>query len=154
MSSVSTGFAKQIIRILRILRYNGSLVTSPVVSLTTVKFKPSIFSTNNPESELLYDWRFTANQFVLATSPSRLTTNTFVFEMNTCKDRRESVFSIIACFKVAWETSTELFPSNGSFTVACLHRYIFIWQWVYESQYFNLGHSKISATLSLEQIRS
>jgi hypothetical protein len=26
------------------------------------------------QSELLYDWRFTANQFVLATSPLRLTT--------------------------------------------------------------------------------
>jgi hypothetical protein len=29
------------------------------------------------ESELLYDWRFTANQFVLATSPLRLTTSIF-----------------------------------------------------------------------------
>jgi hypothetical protein len=27
------------------------------------------------ESELLYDWRFTANQFVLATNPLRLTTS-------------------------------------------------------------------------------
>jgi hypothetical protein len=26
------------------------------------------------QSELLYDWRFTANKFVLATSPLRLTT--------------------------------------------------------------------------------
>jgi hypothetical protein len=29
------------------------------------------------ESELIYDWRFTANQFVLATSPLRLTTSIF-----------------------------------------------------------------------------
>jgi hypothetical protein len=29
------------------------------------------------ESELLYDWRFTVNQFILATSPSRLTTRIF-----------------------------------------------------------------------------
>jgi hypothetical protein len=29
------------------------------------------------ESEILYDWRFTANQFVLATSPLRLTTSIF-----------------------------------------------------------------------------
>jgi hypothetical protein len=36
------------------------------------------------ESELLYDWRFTANQFVLATSPLRLTTNTFIFQLNIC----------------------------------------------------------------------
>jgi hypothetical protein len=28
-------------------------------------------------SDLLYDWRFAANQFVLATSPLRLTTSTF-----------------------------------------------------------------------------
>jgi hypothetical protein len=32
------------------------------------------------ESELLYDWRFTANQFVLATSPLRLTTSIFSIE--------------------------------------------------------------------------
>jgi hypothetical protein len=35
--------AKQIISILRILCYNGSLVTWTVVSLTTAKFKPLIF---------------------------------------------------------------------------------------------------------------
>jgi hypothetical protein len=35
------------------------------------------------ESELLYDWRFIANQFVLATSPSRLTTSNF-FQLNPC----------------------------------------------------------------------
>jgi hypothetical protein len=29
------------------------------------------------ESELLYDWRFTANQFILASSPLRLTTTFF-----------------------------------------------------------------------------
>jgi hypothetical protein len=43
-SSVSTGIAKQNMSILLILRYNGSLVTWTVVSLTTVKFKPLIFS--------------------------------------------------------------------------------------------------------------
>jgi hypothetical protein len=43
-SSVSPGFAKQIMLILRILRYNGSLVTSTVVSLTAAKFKPLVFS--------------------------------------------------------------------------------------------------------------
>jgi hypothetical protein len=36
------------------------------------------------ESELLYGWRFTANQFVLATSPLRLTTSNFIFQLNTC----------------------------------------------------------------------
>jgi hypothetical protein len=33
------------------------------------------------KSELLYDWRFKANQFVLAPSPSRLTTRDF-FQLN------------------------------------------------------------------------
>jgi hypothetical protein len=33
--------------------------------------------------ELLYDWRFTANQFVLAKNPLRLTTGSF-FQLNTC----------------------------------------------------------------------
>jgi hypothetical protein len=37
----------------------------------------------NSESELLYDWRFTADQFVLATSPLRLTTSNFIFHLNT-----------------------------------------------------------------------
>jgi hypothetical protein len=36
-------------------------------------------SESESESELLYGWRFTANQFVLATSPLRLTTCNFFF---------------------------------------------------------------------------
>jgi hypothetical protein len=35
------------------------------------------------ESELLYDWRTNANQFVLAPSPLRLTVRIF-FQLNTC----------------------------------------------------------------------
>jgi hypothetical protein len=31
-----------------------------------------------------YDWRFADNQFVLATSPLRLTTSNFIFQLNTC----------------------------------------------------------------------
>jgi hypothetical protein len=42
-SSVSTGFTEQIMPILRILCYNGSLVTWTVVSLTISKFKHLIF---------------------------------------------------------------------------------------------------------------
>jgi hypothetical protein len=42
-SSVSTGFAEQIMPILHILRYNGSLATWMVVSLTTAKFMPPMF---------------------------------------------------------------------------------------------------------------
>jgi hypothetical protein len=36
------------------------------------------------QSELLYDWRFIANQFVLVTNPLRLTTSNFIFQLNTC----------------------------------------------------------------------
>jgi hypothetical protein len=36
------------------------------------------------ESDLLYDWQFTANHLVLATSPFRLTTRIFTFQLNTC----------------------------------------------------------------------
>jgi hypothetical protein len=36
-------------------------------------------SQSESESDLLYDWRFTANQFVLAPSPLRLTTGDFFF---------------------------------------------------------------------------
>jgi hypothetical protein len=36
------------------------------------------------ESELLYNWWFTANHFILATSPLRLTTSSFIFQLNTC----------------------------------------------------------------------
>jgi hypothetical protein len=36
------------------------------------------------ESELLYDWWFTSNHFVLATSPLRPTTRIFLFQLKTC----------------------------------------------------------------------
>jgi hypothetical protein len=44
------------------------------------------FTTTQSESEsgLLYDWRFTANQFVLAASPVRLTASNFILQLNTC----------------------------------------------------------------------
>jgi hypothetical protein len=35
-------------------------------------------------SRSFYNWRFTTNQFVLATSPSRLTTSSFTFQLHTC----------------------------------------------------------------------
>jgi hypothetical protein len=40
-------------------------------------------SESESESELLYDWQFTANHF-LETSPLRLTTSKFIFQLNTC----------------------------------------------------------------------
>jgi hypothetical protein len=44
----------------------------------------SEFTASESESELLYDWRFTANQFVLATSPLSPTTRNFIFQLSTC----------------------------------------------------------------------
>jgi hypothetical protein len=44
----------------------------------------SVPSESESESELLYDWRFTANHFDLAPCPLRLTTSNFIFQMNTC----------------------------------------------------------------------
>jgi hypothetical protein len=41
-------------------------------------------SESESESQLLYDWRFTAHQFVLATSPLRLTTSNFIIQLNPC----------------------------------------------------------------------
>jgi hypothetical protein len=46
------------------------------------------------EAELLYDWQFTANQFVLATSPLRLTASNFIFQLNTCGYRPYVTFSL------------------------------------------------------------
>jgi hypothetical protein len=43
MSSLSKSFTEQIMPILRILCYNGSLVTWTVLSFTTFKFKPLVF---------------------------------------------------------------------------------------------------------------
>jgi hypothetical protein len=44
------------------------------------------FTTELPKSgsQLLHDWRLTANQLVLAWSPLRLTTSNFIFQLNTC----------------------------------------------------------------------
>jgi hypothetical protein len=39
--------------------------------------------TTQSQSELLYDWRFTSNQFALAPIPLRLTTSDF-FQVNSC----------------------------------------------------------------------
>jgi hypothetical protein len=36
------------------------------------------------ESQLLYDWRFTANQFVLTTRPLRLTPSNSFLQLNAC----------------------------------------------------------------------
>jgi hypothetical protein len=48
-------------------------------------FSTTHFNPLNTELELFYDCRFTANQFVLASSPLRLTTRDFfLFRLNSC----------------------------------------------------------------------
>jgi hypothetical protein len=58
-SSVSPGFTKQIMHIIRILCYNDSLVIWKVVSLTTGKFMPLVFSMSS------FVLSYTANTFIL-----------------------------------------------------------------------------------------
>jgi hypothetical protein len=58
-NSVSIGFRQQIMPILHILCYNGTSVTRTVVSLTTVKFKPLVFSTSG------FTLSYTANIFMI-----------------------------------------------------------------------------------------
>jgi hypothetical protein len=38
---------------------------------------------SEPKSQLLYDWRFTANQFVMSSNPLRITTTYFI-QLNSC----------------------------------------------------------------------
>jgi hypothetical protein len=60
--------------------YFGKLnaVTDQELALQIIPTKTEL------ELELLYDWRFTANHFVLVTSPLRLTTSKFIFQLNIC----------------------------------------------------------------------
>jgi hypothetical protein len=51
-------------------------------------------SESESESELLYDWWFTANQFVVATIPLRLTTSIF-FHLNPCGHSPYVTFSLM-----------------------------------------------------------
>jgi hypothetical protein len=69
---ISTGLAEQIMPILRILCYNGSLVTWTVVSLTIAKYNPLIFyisgfalsyTANMFNLMILYDFCFLPTQF-------------------------------------------------------------------------------------------
>jgi hypothetical protein len=55
-----------------------------IVYIWKVKSCVQIADRSGSESELLYDWRFTANQFVLASSPLRHTARIFFSQLNTC----------------------------------------------------------------------
>jgi hypothetical protein len=49
-----------------------------------VKQKMNPTSDGMLETNLLHDWRLTANQFVLAICPFRLTTSNLFLQLNTC----------------------------------------------------------------------
>jgi hypothetical protein len=55
-------------------------------SVSSLVWSGLVWSGLNPgsESELLYDWRFTADHFILATGPLRPTTSNFILQLNTC----------------------------------------------------------------------
>jgi hypothetical protein len=56
-------------------------------SVATINWRDSLNSisqlNSKSKSKLLYDWRFTANQFILASGPLRPTTRD-IFQMNSC----------------------------------------------------------------------
>jgi hypothetical protein len=60
--------------------------------LHTEKWQPLLESES--ESELLYDWLFTANQFILAPSPLRLTARILFSQLNTCGHSPSITYSL------------------------------------------------------------
>jgi hypothetical protein len=83
------------------------------------------YSESESESELLYYWRFTANQFVLAPRPLTLTTSEFFNCMGSIENTASNISSIVTCVLVAvglWHDRIEItgsrvftmvFPSKG-----------------------------------------
>jgi hypothetical protein len=132
-SSVSTCFAGQIMPILHILCCNGCLVTWTVVSLTTAKFKPLIFSVSG------FTLSYTANMFILMIpydfclfsaqfcyiiiyNPLLSILLAFVMWPRHGLHRKRFVH-YCTLFLCRGSLTTELFSSNGCCTVACLHSF-------------------------------
>jgi hypothetical protein len=70
-----------------------------------------VFTALSSESESLYDLWFTANQFILAPSPLRITTRDFLLQLNPCghsPDRRSASQSVLV-------SSTHLWPKTRLF---------------------------------------
>jgi hypothetical protein len=53
-----------------------------------------LIDSTTAESELLYDWRFTASQFILAPSPLRVTTRDFLLQLNPCSHSPYATYSL------------------------------------------------------------
>jgi hypothetical protein len=62
---------------------------------------------NDPKYNLLYDWRFTANQFILAPSPLRPTTLDFFFQLNNLCNEKLGMFLM---YMFRFSTSVRISP--------------------------------------------
>jgi hypothetical protein len=94
-------------------------------------------SESESESELLYDWRFTANQFVLAPSPLRITTRDFLF-LNWTQLCEQATVQRPLLGKGFGERVHKA-VSDGSYIVACSHSCykamgIHVTMWIFELQ--------------------
>jgi hypothetical protein len=61
------------------LNWQLNSLSHQLLHITSLNWTPD--NSTNSLSKLLYDWRFTANQFI---SPLRLTTSNFIFQLNIC----------------------------------------------------------------------
>jgi hypothetical protein len=58
----------------------GIILLIKIIPPSTGRFPKRSLSLSESEPDFFYDWRFTVNQFVLVTSPLRLTNN-FIFQL-------------------------------------------------------------------------
>jgi hypothetical protein len=98
-------------------RFLATASNSGDSSASTLKCTDSLTTLTNSasesESELLYDWRFTANQFVMATNPLRPTTSIFVFQGNACGYSPYVTFSLT----IGWVCRLQLLLVHASAVV-------------------------------------
>jgi hypothetical protein len=76
----------------------GSFSSPPTTRRATVEvFDPTSTRDSELSSELISDWRFTANQFVLMISPLSLSTSNLFFQLNTCGCSPYVTSSLMRC---------------------------------------------------------
>jgi hypothetical protein len=101
------------IRLIWLSELTGSILTCLLL----------IWIQSQSESELLYNWRFTTYQFILATSPLRLTTRNFFFQLNTCSHSPYVTSSLMRGW-VCWPSPAQSFsgpsPAGLTITFYCL----------------------------------
>jgi hypothetical protein len=74
-------------------------------------------------SKLVYDWQFTANQFVLASNPLRPTTN-FFFPLNSCINWSYVTYSLTRSGVVSYEYIPDLSSSVHFRHIACHWKFL------------------------------